>query len=112
IFSYITKIILLIIDIYIKFKEHFYMFISQNNSYWKESVRIPSFSSLEETSKANVGIVGAGITGITTAYLLSKLNVNVILLEADTIFSGTTGNTTAKITAQHGLIYDELISKL
>lgn len=88
------------------------MSISQNNSYWKESVRIPSFSSLEEASKADVGIVGAGITGITTAYLLSKLNVNVILLEADTIFSGTTGNTTAKITAQHGLVYDELIRKL
>ncbi|WP_284140081.1 FAD-dependent oxidoreductase [Virgibacillus sp. LDC-1] len=78
-------------------------------SYWLQSINIPEFPTLEESCKADVGIVGGGITGITAAYLLSKQNYKVILLDAGKILHGTTGHTTAKITAQHGLIYDELI---
>ncbi|RKQ13959.1 FAD-dependent oxidoreductase [Oceanobacillus bengalensis] len=77
--------------------------------YWRESVNLPSFPSLKETIKADVAIVGGGITGITTAYLLSKQNLQVALIDAGVLLNGTTGHTTAKITAQHGLIYDELI---
>ncbi|OZU90179.1 FAD-dependent oxidoreductase [Virgibacillus indicus] len=77
--------------------------------YWADSISLPEFSKLEESIKADVGIVGGGITGITAAYLLAKQNVKVVLLDADEILNGTTGHTTAKITAQHGLIYDELI---
>src|SRR5699024_4337071 len=42
--------------------------------------------------------------------LLQKAGKSVALLEADWVLNGTTGHTTAKITAQHGLIYDELLS--
>lgn len=90
--------------------------MTQNNlptassSYWQVSTNLPTFPALKEDKvTADVGIVGAGITGITAAYLLSKQGVKVCLLDASTILSGTTGNTTAKINAQHGLIYAELI---
>lgn len=77
--------------------------------YWRESVNLPTFPKLEESIKADVGIVGGGITGITAAYLVAKQNLNVVLIDAGVILNGTTGHTTAKITAQHGLIYDEFI---
>ncbi|WP_407269914.1 FAD-dependent oxidoreductase [Radiobacillus sp. PE A8.2] len=81
-------------------------------SYWRESVEIPSFESLKENIHVDVGIVGGGITGITTAYLLVKQGLKVALLDSGKLLNGTTGHTTAKITAQHGLIYDELIQHL
>ncbi len=79
-------------------------------SYWLNSIELPSFPKLEQHLNVDVVIIGAGITGITTAYLLSKKGLSIALLEAGKILTGTTGHTTAKITAQHGLIYDELIA--
>lgn len=78
-------------------------------SYWRE-LTFPTFPKLEEDIHVDVAIVGGGITGITAAHILSQHNVKVALIEAGEILNGTTGHTTAKITAQHGLIYDELIS--
>lgn len=78
-------------------------------SYWQASSDVTSFPPLETNITTDVGIVGGGITGITLAYLLSDQGFSVTVIEANTLLSGTTGNTTAKITTQHGLIYDELI---
>ena len=61
--------------------------------------------------EADIVIVGGGITGITLAYLFVQENLKPVILEANRILYGTTGHTTAKITAQHGLIYDELIRR-
>jgi len=77
--------------------------------YWHDTIQTESFSSLDKSIKTDVAIVGGGITGITTAYLLAQQDFNVTLIDADTLISGTTGHTTAKITAQHGMIYDEFI---
>jgi len=77
--------------------------------YWRE-IELPSFPKLQENISVDVAIVGAGITGITAAYLLSKEGLKVAIIEAGDVLNGTTGHTTAKITAQHGLIYDELIN--
>lgn len=82
----------------------------QSTSYWYDSVELPRFDKLKEKIKVDVGIVGAGMTGITAAYLLSKQGLKVCLIDAGQILNGTTGHTTAKITAQHGMIYDEFIS--
>lgn len=79
-------------------------------SYWLDSTKLPDFPQLSEDIKADVTIIGGGITGITLAYLLVKRGMNVVLLEASELLSGTTGHTTAKITCQHGLIYDEFIA--
>lgn len=79
-------------------------------SYWLESSPTPVFPELEQDLQVDVAVVGAGITGITTAYILSGHGLNVALIEAGVIGQGTTGHTTAKLTTQHDLIYDELIS--
>jgi glycine/D-amino acid oxidase-like deaminating enzyme/nitrite reductase/ring-hydroxylating ferredoxin subunit len=87
---------------------------SENNqkfprTYWRE-IELPAFKSLDQDIKVDVAIVGAGITGITAAYLLTKEGKKVAILEAGGVLNGTTGHTTAKLTAQHGLIYDEFIN--
>ncbi|HEY4551940.1 MAG TPA: FAD-dependent oxidoreductase [Bacillaceae bacterium] len=81
-------------------------------SYWMESTKRPVFSELQEDLSVDVAIVGGGITGVTAAYLLVKEGFRVAVLEASSLLGGTTGHTTAKITAQHGLFYDQLIQKL
>ena len=78
-------------------------------TYWRE-IELPTFDKLNQDITVDVAIVGAGITGITAAYLLAKDGVKVALIEAGGVLNGTTGHTTAKLTAQHELIYDELIN--
>lgn len=77
--------------------------------YWRE-IELPTFPRLNEDLTVDVAIVGGGITGITAAYLLAKEGVKVAILEAGSVLNGTTGHTTAKLTAQHDIIYDELIN--
>ncbi|WLD93288.1 FAD-dependent oxidoreductase [Alkalihalobacillus sp. AL-G] len=77
--------------------------------YWRDGIDFPSFDAVNEDQNVDVAIIGAGISGITTAYLLSKEGLKVGLIDAGKILNGTTGHTTAKISAQHDLIYDELI---
>ena len=75
------------------------------NSIWKEKVYKPNFETLQKDIKTDVLIVGGGITGILCAYLFKEKGINYTLVEADKICGGVSGNTTAKITVQHGLIY-------
>ncbi len=81
------------------------------HSLWSETVTLPSFESLNKNLKTDVLIIGGGITGILCAYYLQEAGINYVLVEADTILSGITKNTTAKITSQHGLIYHKIAKK-
>lgn len=56
-------------------------------------------------------IIGGGLTGILCAYTLDKAGVDYTLIEAKEICGGIIKNTTAKVTVQHGLIYDKIIKK-
>lgn len=78
-------------------------------SIWNRTCSISPRDSLKEDRKAETVIIGAGMTGILTAYLLKKRGISSIILEAGRIGGGQTGNTTAKITSQHGAIYEKLI---
>lgn len=80
-----------------------------SKSIWKMTERLPRFAPLTENRKTDVLIIGGGIAGILCAYFLQERGVDYMLVERDTICSGITGNTTAKITAQHGLVYGKLI---
>ncbi len=81
-------------------------------SVWQDGVSMPKFPTLDGDKSTDVLIIGGGMAGILCAYMLRDAGVDYILLEADRIASGITKNTTAKITSQHGLIYDKLIKKL
>ena len=80
-------------------------------SIWKKTVEIPKRDSLKEELHTQAVVIGAGMAGILTAYLLKQKGVESIVLEAERIGSGQTQNTTAKITSQHNLIYAYLIEK-
>ncbi len=78
-------------------------------SVWQDGVAFKEFEKLKGEIKTDVLIIGGGICGILCAYFLQKAGVDYILVEGNKITSGITKNTTAKITSQHGLIYDKLI---
>ncbi len=80
-------------------------------SIWKKDVKLPEFQSLTGDHKTDVLIIGGGIAGILTAYMLKEKGIDCILLEKERICGGTTSGTTAKITIQHGLIYNKLLEK-
>jgi glycine/D-amino acid oxidase-like deaminating enzyme/nitrite reductase/ring-hydroxylating ferredoxin subunit len=66
---------------------------------------------LDGDVEADVVVIGGGIAGITTALLLQEAGVDVVLLEANRLACGVSGFTTAKVSSQHGLIYDRLRSR-
>ena len=81
------------------------------DSIWKNNVEMPKFPKLERNVKTDILIIGGGIAGILTAYFLDKCGANYILVEKDNICGGVTGNTTAKITVQHKLIYSRIFKE-
>ena len=80
-------------------------------SLWERTAQKKSFAPLDRDIKTDVLIVGGGMAGVLCAYMLHNAGVRYALVEAETICGGITKNTTAKITVQHGLIYDELIRR-
>lgn len=77
-------------------------------SIWQAGT-LPSFEKLEGDVKTDVLVIGGGMAGLLCAHFLRQAGVDSLLVEAETICSGVTQNTTAKITAQHGLIYYRLL---
>ena len=82
------------------------------SSIWEKTENAPKFPTLKGDKSTDVLIIGGGIAGILTAFMLEKAGVKYILAEKDKICGMTTKNTTAKITFQHGMIYDKLINSL
>ncbi|MDK0734131.1 FAD-dependent oxidoreductase [Clostridium perfringens] len=80
-------------------------------SVWSESCKFRKREALNKDIKTNVLVIGAGIAGILTAYMLKQNGREVIVIDASEIASGNTKNTTAKITSQHDLIYSKLIAE-
>ena len=80
-------------------------------SVWESNLNTHKFNKLNKDIKTDVLIIGGGITGILCAHALKNAGIDYVLAEAETIGNGITKNTTAKITSQHGLIYDKIIKK-
>ena len=79
-------------------------------SYWVDSTSKTNYPKLDSNLSTDVCIIGGGMTGLATAYMLKDSGLKVTLLEASEIGMGVTANTTAKITSQHHLFYKYLLS--
>lgn len=80
-------------------------------SVWSENAKKPEKKLQTATIKTDVLIIGGGITGLLCGYELQKRGIDCVIVERDTVCGGTTHNTTAKIIAQHSLIYHKLIKR-
>ncbi|MBL1084237.1 FAD-dependent oxidoreductase [Streptomyces actinomycinicus] len=78
------------------------------DSYWLRTAPGPAHPALDGDLDVDVAVVGAGIAGLSTAHELARAGQRVAVLEAGRAAGGVTGYTTAKLTAQHTLIYDRL----
>lgn len=83
-----------------------------NASYWRNVYTSSLYPKLKGDLSVDAVIVGGGITGLTTAYLLKQSGLRVAVIEKDTVGGGTTGRTTGKVTSQHNLIYDDFLKRL
>ena len=81
------------------------------DSIWRDAER-PEFPALEGEARTDVLVVGGGLAGVLCAWYLTQAGLDCLLLERNTVGSGVTLGTTAKITAQHGLMAGPLIRAL
>ena len=70
---------------------------SQHTSVWAATAQLPAFAPLTADTTADVCIVGAGISGLTTAYLLTQVGKSVVVIDDGAIGGGMTGVTTAHL---------------
>ncbi len=80
-------------------------------SLWRDTVKATDFTPFTGHTHTDVLIIGGGMTGLLCAHYLTRQGVDCLLLEANRIGGGTSGHTTAKITAQHGLLYQKLVRR-
>lgn len=66
------------------------------------------YPELKGDIERDIVVIGGGIAGFLTAFHLAEKGKEVALIEADKLFSGTTGKTTAKISCNQGNVYSEL----
>lgn len=80
-------------------------------SFWLETGQTNSYPALLENLKVDIAVVGGGIAGVLTAHALAEDGKDVALFEARELLHGTTGYTTAKLSAQHQLVYHQLLKR-
>lgn len=81
----------------------------KSTSVW-EAAKTPKFPRLKGSAETDVVVIGAGITGLTTAYLLAKAGRQVVLLEQAKVASGASAYTTAFLTALIDTDFSDLVS--
>lgn len=81
----------------------------KRESIWQQTTNIPMRPELPGKISTDIAVIGGGLAGILTAHFLEQSGRQCVVLEADRIGSGQTGHTTAKVTSQHGLIYQKLM---
>ena len=82
--------------------------LTDTTPYWIGSAPMPRFPALSRDERADVVVVGAGVTGLTAAYLLTKAGRSVVVLERDRPVERDTAHTSAHLT----MVTDEWLSDL
>src|SRR5690348_16073683 len=70
---------------------------SSTDPIWTATAKLPSYSPLTADASADVCVIGGGIAGLTTAYLLTQVGKTVVVLDDGAIGSGMTAVTTAHL---------------
>ena len=81
------------------------------DSIWSKTCKQKKRTALAGEIRADVAVIGGGMTGILTAWHLEQAGICTVILEADQIGGGQTKNTTAKITSQHGMFCHRFLEK-
>ena len=81
------------------------------DSIWNKTCKREKRPALAGETRADVAVIGGGITGILTVWQLEQAGIHTVILEADQIGGGQTKNTTAKITSQHGMFCNRFLEK-
>jgi glycine/D-amino acid oxidase-like deaminating enzyme/nitrite reductase/ring-hydroxylating ferredoxin subunit len=81
---------------------------SAAQSLWLGAIPSEGYPQLNGDVTADVAVVGGGITGLTTALLLTRRGARVAVIEANRVGCGVTGNNTAKVTALQSTVYSSL----
>jgi len=82
-----------------------------HESYWRRERQAAKFPALKRDLETEVVIVGGGITGLTTGWLLQRRGINCVIVESARIGSGTSGSTSAHVTEVLDKGYPELIQE-
>lgn len=77
-------------------------------SLWMATATVPQQSALTSDLTADICIVGAGIAGLTTAYLLAKQNIKVVVVDSRHVAAGQSQRTSAHLTNAHDDLYSEV----
>ena len=78
-------------------------------SIWHKTELLRPRPILDGDLDVDCAVIGGGLAGVLTAWKLQRARIKTVVLEADRLGGGQTGGTTAKITAQHGPIYAQLL---
>jgi glycine/D-amino acid oxidase-like deaminating enzyme/nitrite reductase/ring-hydroxylating ferredoxin subunit len=81
-----------------------------NTSYWIASGGETSYPALDREIHVDVAVLGGGMAGLMTAFLLKRDGARVAVLEAARVAAGVTAYTTAKVSSLHGVHYQSLAS--
>ncbi len=80
-------------------------------SVWTFNSEKPIFDPLKGDIKTDVLIIGGGMAGILCGQMMKNAGIDCVICEADTVCSGVTAGTTAKITYHHGAIFDKMLRR-
>src|SRR3954464_12183742 len=87
------------------------MTTSAEESLWIADAPASRHPPLKADLDVDVAVLGGGITGLTTAYLLKEAGADVVVLEAERVGAGVTGTNTAKVTALQQTVYSQIRSR-
>ena len=81
----------------------------RSNSIWLDTAYPDRFPPLAAPARADVCVIGAGIAGMTTAYLLAREGRSVIVIDDGRPGCGQTGVTTAHLSYEIDDSYQEMV---
>lgn len=80
-------------------------------SYWEDTASMPRYAALDRHLEVDVAVIGAGITGLTAAYLLKRAGRTVAVIDRGRAGGVDSGHTTAHVTCVTDQDLSELVRR-